>query len=89
MFTVGISSQEVCGGLTQNNPPSLIYSTWSPDGGTAWERLGGVALLMCDWGWPLRLQKPMQARFLSLPAACGSACKALSYCLLPPVMIMD
>ena len=34
-------------------------NTWSPVGGTVWERLGGVTLLkeVCHWGQALRFQR--------------------------------
>ena len=70
------------GDLKENRPHRLIHSNACiPVSEIVWEGLEGVVLLetvqpyleeVCDWGWTLRLQKPVPGpAFLSLPSAFG------------------
>ena len=57
--------------MSENVPFGLIdLKAWSPVGGTAWEGLGGIAVLedVCHWVWALRFQKPKPFLFKSLSA---------------------
>lgn len=58
-----------------------MFECLVPSSGIAWEGLGGVALFfekMCHQGWASRFQKPWPGQSVtqSLPAGCGSGCKA-------------
>lgn len=81
----------------------IALNAWWLSSGAIWQRIGGMALLeeMSCWGWVLGFQihksgppsLSLSLPFplsLSLPAACHSGCRTLSYhsstmsiCLLP------
>lgn len=64
-------AKALCGGLDENAQRLLCLNTWTPVGGSVWERLEGVGLLedaVCHLRQTLRFQKltHSQSLFLSL-----------------------
>jgi hypothetical protein len=68
-----------CDGLNEDGPHRLMYlHTQSPNGGTLWEGLGGVALLSVSLGARFKILKDL-LRSPSLPPSLSPSLSLLYY----------